>query len=296
VAGEQQLSIVLGDYPHTAGVVEGLGLQRVVVPSLQDAFKRMCREVCFDVCEMSITGYLLAQRYGLPVTALPVFPARGFPQSHASLVVKRDSGLETPRDLAGRRVGARAYTGTASLWVRGVLRDEYGLDLDSVSWVSAEAEHVPQYQEDASANVSYELGCDIEAMLRSGQLDAAIGVRTGDEFSQLIPDARNAAAAFYRRTGIYQINHTIVIRDEVLAAQPGLAKNLYDAFVEAKQRWLPNAPAGVAQELGLPDDDPFPYGLEANAASIDALLRYAYEQKLTEHPMTAAEAFPLRVE
>ena len=143
-----RLSLVLGSYPHVAGLEapDGCCLRAEAVASLQDAFKRMCREVCFDVCEMSITGYLLAKRYGVPFTALPVFPVRGFPQSHASMVVNRDAGIATPRDLEGKRVGARAYTGTASLWVRGMLQDEYGVDLDRVTWVSAEEEHVPRYQ------------------------------------------------------------------------------------------------------------------------------------------------------
>jgi 4,5-dihydroxyphthalate decarboxylase len=289
---------VLGDYPHVTGIadgtipVAGVSFEAAQVSSLQDAFKRMCREVCFDVCEMSITGYLLARRYGVPFTALPVFPVRGFPQSHASLVVKRGSGIETPRDLEGRRVGARAYTGTASLWVRGMLRDEYGVDLDSVTWVSAEAEHVPQYQQDAPANVVYELGCDIEAMLSAGTLDAAIGVRPTENLIPLIPNARSEAAAFHGRTGIYQINHTVVVRDDVLRRHPNLAKELYEAFAEAKQRWLNAAPvSSLAQELDLPNADPFPYGLTDNAASIDALLRYAHDQHLTTHRQIPQDVF-----
>jgi 4,5-dihydroxyphthalate decarboxylase len=300
VADSARLSLVLGPYPHVAGVadgsipVEGIAFEPFAVPSLQDAFKRMCREVCFDVCEMSITGYLLARRYGLPFTTLPVFPARGFPQSHASLVVKRGSGVTSPRDLEGRRVGARAYTGTASLWVRGVLREQYGVDLDKVTWVSAEAEHVPQYQDDAPPNVSYELGCDLPSMLASGDLAAAIGVPANDDLVQFIPDARREAGGFFKRTGIYQINHTVVMRDDVLAAHPGLADALYAAFVEAKQRWLATAErSAVAEELDLPSGDPFPYGLAANAASIEALLRYAHEQQLTNRLLTVEEAFPL---
>jgi 4,5-dihydroxyphthalate decarboxylase len=291
VAEPLRLSLVLGNYPHVAGLEapEGVVFEPVAVPSLQDAFKRMCREVCFDVCEMSITGYLLARRYGVPFTALPVFPVRGFPQSHASLVVNRDAGISTPRDLEGKRVGARAYTGTASLWVRGMLQDEYGVDLDRVTWVSAEEEHVPRYQVDAPANVSYELGCDLAAMLASGDLAGGIGVSAAgqEQLVPLIPDARSAAASFYRRTGVLQINHVIVVRDEVLAAHEGLGPALYDAFEAAKQRWLASSPdVPLAGELGLPGRDPVPYGLEANAASIAALLRYAQAQHITETPLS----------
>lgn len=298
----QRLSLVLGPYPHVAGIadgsvaVDGVSFEPAATPSLQDAFKRMCREVCFDVCEMSITGYLLALRYGLPFTALPVFPVRGFPQSHASIVVRRDAGIETPPDLHGERIGARAYTGTASLWVRGVLRDEYGVDLDKVTWVSMEDEHVPQYQHDAPANASYELGGDLAALLASGDLAGAIGVAASDDLAPLIPDARAAAGDFYKRTGVLQINHTIVIRNALLEAQPRLARDLYRAFVEAKQRWLATGPQlPLVDELGLPDGDPFPYGSQQNEASIDALLRYAHEQGLITRRLAPDEAFPLAV-
>lgn len=294
----RRLKLVLGDYPHVAGVadgaipVEGVSFDHVAVSSLQDAFKRMCREVCFDVCEMSITGYLLAKRYGLPFTALPVFPVRGFPQSHAAIVVRRDSGIRSPRDLEGRRVGARAYTGTASLWVRGVLHDECGVDLDSVTWVSAEEEHVRQYEADAPPNAVYDLDRTIEAMLTAGELDAAIGVRPSEDFVPIIPNAREAAADFCKRTRIYQINHTIVVRDDILAAHPGLARALYDAFVDAKDRWLKTAPASsVAEELGLPQGDPLPYGIDDNGPTIEALLRYAHQQKLTVEKLRARELF-----
>jgi 4,5-dihydroxyphthalate decarboxylase len=302
VPGPQRLSLVLGSYPHVAGVadgsiaVDGVSFEPVAVLSLQDAFKRMCREVCFDVCEMSITGYLLALRYGLPFTALPVFPVRGFPQAHAAIVVRRDAGIDSPRQLEGKRIGARAYTGTASLWVRGMLQDEHGVDLDKVTWVSIEDEHVPQYQHDAPANVSYELGGDLSALLASGDLAGAIGVGASEGVALLIPDARRAAATAYSRTGVLQINHTIVIRNAVLEQRPVLARELYEAFVAAKQRWLAAGPElPLVDELGLPDRDPLPYGLEANAASIDALLRHAHAQGLTTRRLTAEEAFPLAV-
>ena len=298
----EPLSLVLGAYPQVAGIadgsiaVDGVSLEAVATPSLQDAFKRMCREVCFDVCEMSITGYLLARRYDLPFTALPVFPVRGFPQSHAAIVVNRDAGGRTPHDLEGKRVGARAYTGTASLWVRGVLRDEYGVDLDKVTWVSAEDEHVPQFRDDAPPNVSYEIGDDIEAMVVAGELAAAIGVDASksEKLQPLIPDARATAAGFVRRSGIYQINHTVVVRDEVLARHPGLAQALFDAFVEAKTRWLATAaPLQLAHDLDLADGDPFPYGVSANQPSIDALLRYAETQHLMPSRIEPEALFPL---
>jgi 4,5-dihydroxyphthalate decarboxylase len=305
VAGPDRLSLVLGDYPHVAGLTEAFAdrddvrLERVEAPSLQDAFKRMCREVCYDVCEMSITGYLLARRYGLPFTALPVFTARGFPQSHASIVVRSGADIATPRDLEGKRVGARSYSGTASLWVRGVLQDEYRVEIDRVIWVSAEEDHVLQYTSDLPGNVALEPGCDLASMLEAGDLDAAIGIPAGKDgrFTPLIRDARSAAKDFYRLTGIYQINHTVVVRDDVLERHPELPQRLLDAFVGAKQRWLSTTPdLPLAEELGLPEGDLFPYGLEANAPSIDALLRYAKAQKLITDDVTADTLFPLQVE
>lgn len=298
MAASKRLSLVLGGYPHVAGIADGsvptpgVEFEPVQVANLQDAFKRMCREVCFDVCEMSITGYLLALRYGLPFTALPVFPVRGFPQSHAAISVRRDSGITTPRQLEGRKVGARAYTGTASLWVRGALQDDYGVDVSKVTWISVEDEHVPKFGEDAPSNVTYQVGRDLAAMISSGEIDAAIGVGADEDLVSLIHNARQAAAAFSRRTGVLQINHTVVVRNEVLAENPQLARDLYRAFVQAKQRWLATKPeTPLVSELALADYDPLPYGVDANRASLEALFRYGYEQGLTTSLLNAGEAF-----
>jgi 4,5-dihydroxyphthalate decarboxylase len=296
-----RLRLALGRYPHTAALLdgaiapEGIVFDDAGITSTADAFKRMCREVCYDVSEMSITGYLLARVYGTPFTALPVFPARGFPQSHVAIVCRKDAGISTPRDLEGRSVGARAYTGTASLWVRGVLQDEYGVDISKVTWLSAEEEHVLAYQNDAPANVTYDLEADITAELRSGRLAAAIGIPNREgEFRPLLPNAREAARDYYARTGVFQINHCIVIRDALLQEHPWLARSLYDAFVQAKDAWLATNPdVPVATELSLPNNDPFPYGLTANAASIDALLRFAHAQRITPTLLTARDVFPL---
>ena len=298
------LTAAIGTYPHTealkSGAItpEGAALDHVEVSPISDAFKRMCRGLEFDISEMSITGYLLARRYGVPITALPVFPVRAFPSSHASIAVNVDSGVEEPRDLRGKRVGARAYTGAASFWCRGVLAEEHGLEIDRVTWVSADEEHVAEYQKDAPENAVYEFGADLEKLLESGELAAGIGLRsTGSKVRPLIPNARAAAADYVRRTGVYQINHTIVVRDALLLEHPWLAGALYNAFGAAKSASLPGHPgAGLAEELGLPGGDAVPYGLAANRASLEALVRFARAQHILDRAYSIEELFPFDAE
>lgn len=296
------LSTAIGSYGHfealKTGTVEapGLDLRFEEAAPITEAFKRMCRELAYDVSEMSITGYLLAKLYGKGFTALPVFPVRAFGSSHTSIFFNARSGVRDPRDLEGRSVGARAYTGTASLWTRGVLMREYSVDPGKVTWVSSEEEHVLEYHKDAPPNAVYKLGADLSRMLREGELAAGIGVSGGGsaEIKPLISGARYAAREWYMRTGIYQINHVIVVKDSLLREHAWLAESLYDAFCQAKQRWLASGPdLSATADLDLADNDPFPYGVEANRSSIQALLDFAHEQSILPRQYSIDEMFPL---
>ena len=291
-----ELRAVLGPYGHFEGLrsgevaPEGVRLRFEDVP-VNEAFRHMCRDLAYDVSEMSITGYLLARRYNKGLTALPVFPVRAFGQSHAAIA--GGAGLMDPRAIEGRAVGARAYTGAASFWVRGVLATEYGVDVDSVTWVSVDEEHVLEYQQDAPPNAVYEIGADLERMFAGGRLAAVIGLSPPGS-KPLLPAARYAAREWYTRTGVYQINHVIVVRDALLAEKPRLAEALYEAFVRAKQLWLDKTQERpVADELDLPDRDPLPYGVNANLASLETLLDFAARQRVLERRYTVAEMFPI---
>jgi 4,5-dihydroxyphthalate decarboxylase len=300
-ASTLRLTTAVGSYPHTRALKErpslpgGVELEHIEVTPISDAFKRMCRRLEFDVSEMSITGYLLGRVYGKGFTALPVFPVRAFGSSHAAITCNTDAGVREPRDLEGKRAGARAYTGAASFWVRGVLMHEYGLDADKVTWVSGDEEHVIEYQADAPPNAVYQLGADLNQMLLGGALAAGIGLSAkGPHIQPLIPDARAAALASYRRTGVYQINHVIVVRDQLLAEHPALAETLFNAFQAAKEAWLATSPdLSSTRDLDLPSGDPLPYGIAANRASLQALVQYAAEQRILPRPYTIDEFFPL---
>jgi 4,5-dihydroxyphthalate decarboxylase len=298
-SSRRRLTMSLGSYKHVASLLDGSvqpeGFEVDAGGSRVDASNVMCRELAFDICDISVTGYLLAKRYSKGITAIPVFPIRSFGQSH-SVVVNERSDVLTPKDLEGKKFGARAYTGVASLWSRGVLQHEYGVDADKVTWVSNDEEHVLEYQQDAPPNAIYDIGTDLVKRLVEGDLAAGVNISTpgASHIKPLIPDSFSAAVDFYRRTGIYQINHVMVLKDSLIKEYPALAGSLYAAFVEAKRRWLESGPElPIVRELDLPDGDPFPYGIEANRPSLEALLQYSYEQHILIRSHSIEELFAL---
>src|SRR6266852_13921 len=192
------------------------------VNPLIDAFRRMVRGLEFDVCEMALTTYVCARAYGKRMTALPVFLVRAF--HHGAIVVNTKAGIRSPRDLEGRKVGVnRGYTVTTGLWARSILQDEHGVDLRKITWVLSGDEHVAEYRAPANV-VPIEPGHKMADMLAAGALAAAIGVEVDHpDVKPLVPDALEAGLAALRGRGHYPINHTVVIRDELLAAHGNLA-------------------------------------------------------------------------
>lgn len=296
------LKTAIGSYPHHRALKdgrvqpEGATFDHVEFANIGEAFPIMCRELAFDVSEMSITAYLSALVYQKGFTALPVLPLRFFPQPHAALMAAEGSGIAQAKDLEGRSVVERAYARTVGLWVRGILTHEYGVDIGKITWVSVEEEHVPEFRQDAPPNSIVRLGEDMRELLVSGQVAGGVAPGAGPGVAPLIPNAREAAAGYYRRTGVYQINHVIVVRDTLLAAHPWLGASLYAAFAAAKAEWLATQPDTTpASELGLPDNDPLPYGMAANRASLEALVRFGYEQHITPRAYSVEETFPLEI-
>ncbi len=286
--------------PLKEGAVDcGRPLDFVPVEQIVPLMRRMVRTQAFDICEMAFTTYLCARAAGKPITAIPVFVTRNF--HHWAAFQNVDAGLRSPRDLEGRVVAVnRGYTVTTGLWVRGILAAEYGLDLRRVTWAPTDDEHVEEYQ--APPNVTYKFrGRPIAELLLSGEAVAAVGdVRSEDpKIKPLIPDAEAAGFAWYRKTGIYPINHTVVVRDEVLAAEPGLARALLSAFVAAKSAYL--ARLDAARDLAPADEavrrraavvgDPFPFGVEANRPALEAITRYAVEQQVMPAALRPEQLF-----
>jgi 4,5-dihydroxyphthalate decarboxylase len=268
------------------------------VPQIIQAFRRMVRGLEFDISEMAITTYLCARAYGKAFTAIPVFPMRAF--HHGAILHNVNAGIRTPKDLEGRRVGVnRGYTVTTGLWARSILQHQYGVDLSRITWVLSGDEHVAEYRPPANV-VPIESGKNMEEMLIAGDIPAAIGVQVDSPVVKpLIAHARDAGFAALRERGLYPINHTIVIRNDVLAAHPGVARDLFDAFDETKRGYVARLAAG---HVGDADDqffkgvmdaigDPLPYGIEANRSMIDAVVGHAVEQGIIPRRVDVEELF-----
>jgi 4,5-dihydroxyphthalate decarboxylase len=264
---------------------DGLSLEFEEVDPLIRAFRLMVRESTYDVCELAITTYLCAKEHGKRFTALPIFLVRGF--HHGAIVA---NAQQAPKELEGRKVGvSRGYTVTTGVWARGILADEHGVDLDRVTWVLSGDEHVAEYQPPANV-VPMEPGKDLAEMVAAGELAAAIGIDDAD-LVPLIPNPAEAGFEALRRRGHYPINHLIVVKDELLAVNPGLAPALFEAFAEAKRRYVAqladdalDAPTGTdrmyKRVLEIMGTDPLPYGLEPNRRVLEELVGHALRQRI----------------
>jgi 4,5-dihydroxyphthalate decarboxylase len=325
VAKKVHLTLAVADYPHTADLlngripIEGVDAEFVrVVPQIA-AFRRMVRQVEFDVCELAPTTYLIARAHGSPFVALPIFVFRRF--HHGGLLVRPESGIRHPKDLEGKKVGVRAYSVTTGVWTRAILIDEYGLDSSKVTWVVDDEEHVTELK--LPANVIHAPdGASLVDMMQRGELAAGFdgnagigraGAPTGgwaqvaaQGYPDLFPNAEELEADWYRRTGIYPMHGTIVVKDAVLAQHPWVARALHDAFDRAKREWLARLQSGAADTptdrryralSKIVGDDPLPYGIEANLATIRKLEDTAFRQQLIPHRLPIERTFvdPLKV-
>ncbi|MGW5233905.1 ABC transporter substrate-binding protein [Streptomyces nodosus] len=284
------LDVLLGDYPHTRVLrdgtipVEGVECRFLSASPLHSAFPRMVRGLEFDVCEMPVATYLLARDAGVPVTLLPAVLIGA--THHHSLTRLPDGPDLDPRRLAGHRIGVRSYGQTTGMWVRGILREDYGVEASDVTWVTTEDAHVASYVN--PPNVERSPTGAVAALLRAGDVDAAvlgpraIGVQ-GVPLIPVIKDAEEAAAAWTQRHGTVPANHLLVVRDDVLRSRPDAVTALFRALARgidetAGERDLTTA-AGRAVTAGW--SDTLARGLEVAA-------RYALEQGLVNAPVDLA--------
>lgn len=272
------------------------------VNPLIDAFRRMVRGLEFDVCEMALTTYICARAHGKRMTALPVFLVRAF--HHGAILANAKAGIRSPKDLEGRKVGVnRGYTVTTGLWARSVLQHQYGVDLKKITWVLSGDEHVAEYRPPANV-VPMEKGKKMADLLASGELPAAIGVEIEHpDVKPLIANAKEAGFEALRRSGHYPINHTVVVRDELLATHPGLAPAIFDAFAEAKRIYVERLRSGGIEKPTAVDEmhrrvmeitgrDPLPYGIAPNRKTLEEVIRSALEQGIIARPLPVEELFP----
>jgi 4,5-dihydroxyphthalate decarboxylase len=312
MADQPQLKIAIGTYGHTRAVkwgdvrIEGIDPAFIEVVPIIGAFRRMVRDVEFDICEMAPTTYMIARALGAPYIALPIFLMRRF--HHGGFVVHPDSGIRIPKDLEGKKVGVRAYSVTTGVWTRGIFVNEYGLDSAKVTWVVDDEEHVTTLKLPPNV-VHAPQGKSLQSMMKAGEIQAGFtgpaGVgRAGppisgwdkagaaaaaaDTYPELIADVEKVEADWFRRSGIYPIHGLIVVKDEHIKRYPWLARSLMNAFVEAKKPYLEDLKRGQGDS---PEDkryrnflslmsDPLPYGIAANRASIEALVTYSLQQEL----------------
>jgi ABC-type nitrate/sulfonate/bicarbonate transport system substrate-binding protein len=271
------------------------------VPVLVQGFRRMVRNLEFDVSEMALTTYLVAKAHGVPFTAVPAFLVRGF--HHGAISYRVSSDIRSPKDLEGRKVGVnRGYTVTTGVWARAILAEEHGVDLSTVTWILSGDEHVAQYRPPANV-VPVEPGRTLEQMLADGELAAVIGVDIDSpDVAPLIPEPDEAGFAALQSRGLYPINHLVVIKDELLRERPELGAEVFDAFARAKQFYVdrlrngaiesPNATDRMYQRVTeLTGADPLPYGIEPNRAVLETLMRHAVDQRILDRPMPLDQVF-----
>ncbi|MFL6798665.1 MAG: PhnD/SsuA/transferrin family substrate-binding protein [Xanthobacteraceae bacterium] len=319
MAADLKLDIAIADYPHTTAILKGeVAIEGVepnfirVIPQI-GAYRRMVRQVEFDVCEIAPTTYIIARAYGAPFVALPIFVVRRF--HHSGLLVRPDAGIKHPTDLKGRKVGVRAYSVTTGVWTRGILIDEFGVDCAKVTWVVDDEEHVPQLK--LPPNVVHAAsGRSLADMMAQGELAAGFAANAGigrsgsptsggwkeveANYPELFPNAAELEAAWFNKTGIYPMHGTLVVKDAVLREHPWVARSLFNAFSRAKNEWLTRLRSGSAATANdrkyleftkIVGDDPLPYGMRANLPTIKALEETAFKQGLTPRRMTVAELF-----
>jgi 4,5-dihydroxyphthalate decarboxylase len=299
-----RLSYVTRPDGNNQAVVEGLitprgfELEFVDEPVLIKAFRRMIRELAYDISEMAITTYLCARAHGTPITALPIFLVRGL---HHGAIVAPPNRVSEPRQLEGKRVGvSRGYTVTTGVWARAALATDFGVDLRSIDWVRSSDEHVVDYMPPPNVD-DLPADSDLVELTVSGQLEAIVGAVADARLEPVIPDNHKRAIDWVRSKGIYPINHLIVVKDDVLASSPFIAQELCTMFAEAKVRYVdrlrgspPTAPTpseSLHLEMDALLDDPLPYGIEPNRSTLEAIIAHASDQGIIPERFEPAAAF-----
>lgn len=317
-----RLKMAISTLGHTAALkngsvrFEGITPEFVEVEPQIAAYRRMVRDVEFDVCDIAPSTYMIAREHGAPFKALPIFVSRNF--HHSGFVYRPDAGINKPKDLEGKNAGVRAYSVTTGVWGRGILQNEYGIDITKITWWVDDEEHVttlklPPFVKHVPA------GKSLVSMMAAGELqagftgNAGLG-RTGapkegwaagaaeparDNYVEFFKDSKKIEAEWYKRTGIYPFHGTIVVKDSVLKQHPWVAQSLFKAFSTAKEAYVRNLPSPdkvsgkdrQMAELAKIVGDPLPYGIAKNRASIEALIQYVHQQGMLKRSYQVGDFF-----
>ena len=269
------LRLAIGDYPHTLPLKRGeisspwLKLDFEEVKPLHKAFKPMVREHAFDASEMALVTYFQAKIYGKGLQLLPAAMLARF--QHGAVLCNSERGRLTPADLPGKRIGVRSWSQTTGVWMRGILQNDYGLDLSGVQWVTFEDGHVAEAK-DPPGLIRANPEQDITKMLIAGELDAAIygAALPGDpRLKSVIADPDAEARAWYAKHHLVPVNHMVVVTEKLARANPQAVAELYRLLEAGKQ--AAGAPGPI---------DTAPFGKEANRPGLDLLISYAFQQGL----------------
>ena len=320
-----RLTLAIGDYDHVRDLVEGdialegLELNWLRLP-VEETFFRFVRGREWEVTELSLAKYCSLRAAGdESVIALPVFPSRSF--RHSAIFVRADGPVDDPRALARGRIGIPEWTQTATVYARGVLQHEYGVDQCAVSWVQAgtnEPGRVEGVNFDPPDGVTVigEPDRTLNEMLLAGELDAVIAAHPPDDFKRgtgrvvrLFSATAAAEESYYSHTGVCPIMHVVALRADVLERWPWTAMSLTKGFELAKRRSLeraldPNAPrypvpwsfANAQRAVAQFGPDLWPYGLDANRVTLETFLEFAVEQGVCSRRLTLDELFPVDVD
>jgi len=309
-----ELSMAVGEYDHTqpllSGEITAKGIDLTVLDyASPKRHRRMLESKEFDICEMSMGSYLASrsEKNDYPFTAIPVFPHRRF--RHSYMFKNADADISDPGDLSNKNVGLRGWQVTSTIWMRGIAREHYGADLESINWHVHDGEDVDL---DLSKYSITEVsdGDTFEEMLISGELDAALypnlleSVKSPETpVERIFADSLTTEEEYYKSTGIFPIMHTVVIKDEVIEKHPWVAVNIYDAFQEARNlclqkledpRWtaLAWARQHLEHQQSVLGTNPYPYGLtDESRNNLNTLIGYAYNQKVIPEKYNVDDLF-----
>ena len=272
-----------------------------------DRHGRMLQKDEFDICELSLSSYLMARSREMPFTAIPVFPRRLF--SLSQMWVNTDAGIKSPNDLIGRKVGLSTFQTTLSVLAKGDLQSEYGVPWREINWHMATDETVPFKPEDGVSIQRIPQGKKIGPMLQEGEIDALMmphppeeALRGNGKIRRLFPNPRQEELKYFQKNGFYPIMHQVVFKNELLEKNPWIAASIMGAFEKAKKvcqeyyddpNWSSLAWARhlIEEERRLLGEDPWPCGIKRNRANLERFLGYSMDQGLLQKKLTVEELF-----
>ena len=277
----RRLRTLLGDYPHTAALKTGrvtsdrVSLDFIQYSPTNKGFKPMIREQAFDVSEMAIVTYLIARSFNKPMVLLPAVVMGRF--QHRYALYNPEHGHLSVSDLAGKRVGIRSFTTTTGAWVRGILANDYGVDLDRIHWISFEEPHVAEYVDSTQRAPP---GKSIIQTLLDGELDAVIGETSDDpRLRPLFDDAKTEERAWFAKHGVVPVNHFVVVSGALAASDPQAVREVFRMLKESK---------GASNAA---NPDPIPFGVEEVRKSLDLIVGYAVQQRLIPQAFPVEDLF-----